>query len=989
MNSLPYPGLRPFKPDETDIFFGRDKQTDQLIEKLGDTNFIAVLGLSGCGKSSLVRTGLLADLKRGFLDTAGERWRVAELQPGDHPFLHLAEALLEKEALGEELEKNYTHYFSDIDKALGFLQVDLRQGPFLHDLLNDTPLTENTNLLLVVDQFEEIFRYYQHTDADEAAAFVEFLLASSRPVPRPNNQKKHRIYVVITMRSDFIGNCATFYDLPEAINQGLFLVPRLSRGQLREAIEGPARVFGGEVESPLVNRLLNSVGSEPDQLPLLQHALMRMWTLASQENPDQIILTEEHDIKVGGLKKALSNHADEAYAELDSAQQTIAEILFRSLCDKDIRRPVKLKEVKTLANVSWEKVAAVVNIFRQAGRNFLMPPPDKELKPDSVIDISHESLIRQWQRLKEWAKEEAEFAELYQRLEETARRWEKKEAALWRTPELEMALRWREKAKPTSQWAKRYGQDFELAMRFLEESEKEKERKKREQEKEAVRQGELKRVRKQAVMAVFGLIVMTGLALWGFWAQELAEQRKADALSQREIALFTVNTMTSKAIDQLAEVPGTAPILGSILEDNIKALAEIRRFFEPNTTREKQEKAVNLLLMGDNWLKLGNNNKALATYQNSHNILKQLAQEEPQNTEIQHFLSVSYTKLGEVAMRQDRKPAALEAYQQALTIDKKRVQKNPHDNQAQHDLSLDYYNIVEVYLQLGNPQTAKDYFLDLLKTEEQSNMAYYYLGYIAEKEPHFDNALSWYQKVDKGLKYIEAQGRIALILAKQGQLDHAIEHLHSLSVDNNEDKRFLLQFEATLLTEHARYEEAIAVYTQLIDKNPDNTTWLLNRAVLAKKLNNFELFEQDLQRVLEINPENVDVLNSLGYTLADKKQTHRYQEAYQFLKKALALQPNNPNILDSLGWVLYRLGNYSESLHYLHKAQAKTEALKAAVVNPATVAENAAHLGEVLWVSGKPEEAKQVWGRALREFPDDEILHEVVERFLSATSTTN
>lgn len=136
-----------------------------------------------------------------------------------------------------------------------------------------------------------------------------------------------------------------------------------------------------------------------------------------------------------------------------------------------------------------------------------------------------------------------------------------------------------------------------------------------------------------------------------------------------------------------------------------------------------------------------------------------------------------------------------------------------------------------------------------------------------------------------------------------------------------------------------------------------------------------------MQRVLEINPENVDVLNSLGDTLADKKQTHRYQEAYQFLKKALALQPNNPNILDSLGWILYRLGNYSESLHYLRQAQAKAEALKAAIVNPATVAENAAHLGEVLWVSGKPEEAKKVWGRALREFPDDEILHEVVERF--------
>jgi len=338
-------------------------------------------------------------------------------------------------------------------------------------------------------------------------------------------------------------------------------------------------------------------------------------------------------------------------------------------------------------------------------------------------------------------------------------------------------------------------------------------------------------------------------------------------------------------------------------------------------------------------------------------------------------------------MRQDRKSAALEAYQQALTLDKKRVQQNPDDNQALHELSLDYYNLVEVYLQLGNPQAAKDYFLALLKTGEPTNIAHYYLGYIAEKEQHLDKAISWYKKIESGFKYLEAQGRIALILAKQGQLNNAIEHLHSLSVDNNADKGFLLQFEATLLTEHARYEEAMALYTQILDNNPDNTQWLLRRANLAKKLNHFELFEQDLQRVLAINPENVAILNSLGYTLADKKQTHRYQAAYQVLKKALALQPDNPNILDSLGWVLYRQGKYPEALDYLQQARAKIKEIQAAVVKPASVAENAAHLGEVLWVSGKPEEAKQVWGKALREFPDDEMLREVVERFLSATSS--
>jgi tetratricopeptide (TPR) repeat protein len=974
-SNFPYPGLRPFKSEETDIFFGREEQIDQLLDclgekRLGEKHFLAVVGYSGCGKSSLVRTGLLAGLRTGFLTTANGNWQIAELRPGHRPFARLAEALLEENVL--------TSPFSDKTEAVPFLQASLRRGSLsLHKILEETPLPENTSLLILVDQFEEIFRYYQQGDKNDAATFVEWLLVSS---------KHPAVYIVITMRSDFIGDCARFYDLPEAINQGMFLVPRLTREQLRDAITLPARVFEGKVEPDLVNCLLNDVGNDPAQLPVLQHALMRMWTLAKRLNTEQITLTLEHYEKMGGLTEALSKHADEAYVELDYAQKTIAETLFRSLCEKDTRRPVKLEEVATLANVPCQQVVAVVNKFRQTDRCFLTPPIGKNLEPDSVIDISHESLIRQWKHLKHWAKKETQFAESYQRLEDTACRWEKGEAALLRTPELEIALVWYNNFKPTFLWASRYGKNFDLAMRFLEESQKEQQREREEQE--AARKQELQRSRQQTMWAIIGLIVAIGLALWGYWGQEqaqqnatLAEQRKAKALQQREIALSAINTMTSSTIEQLVDIPGTASISERILKNNVVALGKIRSFFEPESARKKQEQAINLILIGDNWLKLGNISQALTNYQKSRDILKQLVQDEPQNASVQRHLSVSYTKLGDIAMRQKRKQAALETYQQALLIDKKRVQHNPHDNKAQHDLSLDYYKLVEVYLQLNNPQTAKDYFLDLLKTGEQANTAYYYLGYIAEKEEDLDNALSWYQKIKGGFNYSEAQGRIALILAKQGQLDRAIEHLHSFSANNGKEKQFFLQFEATLLTEHARYDEAMVVYNQLIEKNPNNTQWRLNRATLAEQLNNFKQFERDLQHVLEINPENVEVLNILGYTLADNKQTDRYQEAYKLVKRALELQPDKPYILDSMGWVLYRMGKYSESLNYLRQAQAKAEELQATVVKPANVAENAAHLGEVLWVSGHKEEAKKVWGKALQEFPNDEKLHEVVERF--------
>ncbi len=535
MSDYPYPGLRPFERHETYIFFGREEHTDQLIEKLGNSHFLAVVGPSGCGKSSLVRTGLLAGLQTGFLSSASGHWRVAEFRPGNRPFLRLAEALLVEKALGVE----YTAPFGGEIDSFAFLQAQLRRGPYsLHEILTETPLPENTNLLLLVDQFEEIFRYYQQGAADQAAAFVNLLL---------NSSKHSNIYIVLTMRSDFIGDCALFYDLPEAIDNGLFLTPRLTRDQVRAAIEEPALVFGGEVDPTLVNKLLNDMSSDPDQLPLLQHALMRMWTLASLDNT--MCITLEHYKKIGGLTKALSLHADEAYAELTPEQQTNAEFLFRSLCERgsdsrDTRRPVKLKEVATLAHASIQDIIDIVEVFRQSGRTFLTPSLGTPLEAETVLDISHESLIRQWQRLKIWTRKEAESAELYQRLQDAAIRWQQQLADLWSGIELELALKWRSEEQPTPIWAKRYGknQDFDLAMRFLDASALQQQAKQRRLEE--TRLNQLKLARKRVVWAFLGLLFALGLAFWGFWERNNAVDAQTIAETARHKAEWTEKSRT-------------------------------------------------------------------------------------------------------------------------------------------------------------------------------------------------------------------------------------------------------------------------------------------------------------------------------------------------------------------------------------------------------------------------------------------------------------
>ena len=267
MTPHPYPGLRPFKREESDIFFGREQHVDQLLEKLGQHHFLAVVGTSGCGKSSLVKAGMLPALDAGFLARAGAHWYVVDMRPGHRPMWALAESLLVSQAFGATRGTE--------PESLALLNATLRRGPLgLIEALRETPLPERANLLVLVDQFEEIFRYRRDIDSQEADAFVALLVASAR-------QREVNVYIALTMRSDFLGDCAVFLDLPETINESQFLAPRLTRDQRAAAITEPARVFGGDVEPGLVNRMLNDMGADPDQLPLMQHALMRMWDLAS------------------------------------------------------------------------------------------------------------------------------------------------------------------------------------------------------------------------------------------------------------------------------------------------------------------------------------------------------------------------------------------------------------------------------------------------------------------------------------------------------------------------------------------------------------------------------------------------------------------------------------------------------------------------------------------------------------------------------------
>ena len=303
-----------------------------------------------------------------------------------------------------------------------------------------------TNLLVVVDQFEELFRFRQQgVDSEEAAdAFVNLLLTASEQTECP-------IYVTITMRSDYLGDCSEIPGLAEAVNEGEYLIPRLLRDQKRDAIEKPIGVGGAKISPLLVQRLLNDVGDDPDQLPVLQHALMRMWDVWSgwqrPQSPDRV----QRLRGTGGLAAALSNHADEIYDALPddthrSGLRADLQDTHRQKGDdnRGIRRPTRLSQLQAIAGCRSRTVTTVLDAYRRAGVTFLMPGMEVELHDRTVLDLSHESLMRGWQRLRSWVEDEAQSARIFRRLADTAPLWHDGKAGLFRDPDLQIALSWRE-----------------------------------------------------------------------------------------------------------------------------------------------------------------------------------------------------------------------------------------------------------------------------------------------------------------------------------------------------------------------------------------------------------------------------------------------------------------------------------------------------------------------------------------------------------------
>ena len=392
----PYRGLLYFREEDAPFFFGRGEAITQLVHAVEHHSLVAVVGASGSGKSSVVRAGLVPELRKSHEPV----WEVATIVPTDRPIYSLAAALqplLEPE-MGEATRLIETNMLAE-----GLLQRTVKLRDIVGRVRAKQPGTDR--LLLIVDQWEELFTLCQ----DDAArrCFIDNVLEATAMV---------RLSVVLTLRGDFFGRAITAYrPLSDRVQGAQVNLGPMTREELRLAIEEPARKVGLTFEAGLVNLIVEQAGDEPGRLPLLEFVLRRLW-----EDRRGGELHQEAYKDMGQLEGAIAKKAESLYVNLSEDDQRKVQQIFLRLV-----RPGEGDEAGTRRRATFGEVGeAFRNLVKTLADERLLVTSQLAGSAEETIEVSHEKLIRHWERLKNWVKDDRDLLAWQQRLNAEVKEWE-------------------------------------------------------------------------------------------------------------------------------------------------------------------------------------------------------------------------------------------------------------------------------------------------------------------------------------------------------------------------------------------------------------------------------------------------------------------------------------------------------------------------------------------------------------------------------------
>jgi len=660
--NCPYPGLRPFTVEESVFFKGRDLHIRQIISKLEEKKILILTGASGDGKSSLVYAGVIPNARAGFFRAKYNNWLFATFRPERNPLKNFAQSISTSLQLDlDYCEKELSYGFSglvDLYKTSTFyIDEENEEWKNTAETKKNQLKLKAANLFILADQFEEFFTNSENFTNGKPTlnsyTTVNLLLETAKIALRD----KLPIYVIFTMRSDFISQSVAFRGLPESIGFSQFFVPRLNRNELQQVIEDPAILSGGKITKRLKELLINELNDGFDQLPLLQHTLRQLWEVAKNGEEEIDII---HLAKLGGInqhfipkednvkflnwkhsinelrKKFLENpsssnilnaHANFLYETAfdyflkntswadkninNKDAKHIIKIAFQCLVKIDegraVRSRMSLREITNIINlphIKYESVCGVLNIFRAQDSTFLYPFIDNSdvqtqyLSSDTVLDITHEALIRNWEYLIGWNNEELDNFNNFNDFNIQLQRWinnNKSNDYLLAIGPLSHFESWYNLCKPNKYWLAKYDtstKDYNTkltvaevladnAFEFITKSRK------------IIVKIEKSKKRRKNIVLIASAIIILVLSGFTFWAMSenkkaqeqkiLAEQQTDSAKYQQELAIKA--NLLAEEQRKIAEKNEKEALISKAQSDSALIFAEKMRLIAESKTK--------------------------------------------------------------------------------------------------------------------------------------------------------------------------------------------------------------------------------------------------------------------------------------------------------------------------------------------------------------------------------------------------------------------
>jgi tetratricopeptide (TPR) repeat protein len=818
----PYPGLRPFEQEEWSIFFGREKMIDEVIDRLAQSRLVLIHGVSGSGKSSLVRAGVLPKLALQY-QRHDAPWLTCAMRPSGGPLWNLAAEFARLEGRAGEAERigEIAGRFDARSATLASVAASLDEG------------VRGKSVCVLVDQFEELFRFEKEIGRDEAELFVN-LMTRAETSGQGADTPGVDLHVIVTMRSEFLGECARFAGFAETINRTQYLVPRMDDAGLMRAVVGPAETYGAVFDPALAERLIASVRGREDELPLLQHGLALMWDDALRQAGANGTMRMEGTIvdKAGGLAKLLSQHADQVMASAapDERGKRIVEAVFRALTEVNaegaaIRRPCGFDNLCAVAGGSPDEVRPIVDAFRAPGVSFLTPYAPEPIDAKTPIDVSHEALIRCWREIgpgaNGWLLKEFRDGVAWRTLLLQAENFAEDNTFLLSEAASETRASWL--AERNEAWSQRYGGGWPKVVALIEASREHWRRRREASIALAVKQ------RSRRNRWIVAIPLAAGLVGAGIYMERQREARQADVdksavRTAKTLLEDVLHAYNARSLD-LAGAEGLAAISGQFL-DSVRG--------STRTSAADLLWAQALIVDADLQATLNKDAEALALARQAKQAATVLTQSDPNALEPLQTLYDAQIRIGNAlsAMGRSHYPEAHQAYSDAIAVAMKIASLGGSDLET-----------IDAHMKIGDlnkdlnqlPQALAEYQSGLATIEaalaKQPNSfdllrskgrPFYRIAELMRAQGSVDEARAYYQKA------FEVQ---SALVARNAQEALAGQKAPDLTLKSNLAATYsrwgLLERQAgNLDLAVEKFGKGIALNEELAKAEPNNPQWL-------------------------------------------------------------------------------------------------------------------------------------------------------------------